>query len=101
MAARSAWSTGHLPCLPGGPHASPLSAHAGVRVSIGIGLPVVVAPASVVVAPPPAVVYSAPVVVAPPPWCMGRRQSWSGDIMATMIVYGDTSITAGNDRELG
>jgi hypothetical protein len=48
--------------------ALPLSAHAGVRVSIGVGLPVVVAPAPVVVAPPPpAVVYPAPVVVASPP----------------------------------
>jgi len=49
--------------------ALPLSAHAGVRVSIGVGLPVVVTPAPVVVAPPPpAVVYPAPaVVVAPPP----------------------------------
>src|SRR5215510_5129877 len=44
-------------------------AHAGARVSIGIGVPVVVAPAPVVVAPPPpAVVYPAPpVVVAAPP----------------------------------
>ena len=49
--------------------ALPLSAQAGVRVSVGIGLPVVVAPAPVVVAPPPpAVVYpTPPVVVAPPP----------------------------------
>ena len=48
--------------------AIPLSAHAGVRVSVGIGLPVIVAPAPVVVvAAPPAVVYSAPVVVASPP----------------------------------
>src|SRR5262249_17477179 len=50
----------------------PLAAQAGVRVSIGVGVPVypapvVVAPAPVVVAPPPAVVYPAPVVVAPPP----------------------------------
>ena len=53
--------------------ALPLSAHAGVRVSIGVGLPVVVAPAPVVVAPPPpAVVYPAPaVVVAPPPVVYG------------------------------
>ena len=49
--------------------AVPLAAQAGVRLSVGIGLPVVVAPAPVVVAPPPpAVVYPAPaVVVAPPP----------------------------------
>jgi hypothetical protein len=48
--------------------ALPLAAHAGARVSIGIGLPVVVAPAPVVVAPPPpVVVYQAPVVVARPP----------------------------------
>jgi hypothetical protein len=47
--------------------AVPLTAQAGARVSVGIGLPVVVAPAPVVVAPPPAVVYPAPVVVAPPP----------------------------------
>jgi len=59
--------------------ALPLAAHAGARVSIGIGLPVVVAPAPVVVAPPPpAVVYPAPVVVtspsvvvAPPPVVYG------------------------------
>ena len=43
----------------------PLSAHAGVRVSIGIRVPVYLAP--VVVAPPSAVVYPAPVVVASPP----------------------------------
>ena len=48
--------------------APPLAAQAGVRVSVGIGLPVVVAPAPVVVAPPPpAVVYPAPVIVARPP----------------------------------
>src|SRR5215467_2454290 len=53
--------------------ALPLSSQAGVRVSVGIGLPVVVAPAPVVVAPaPPAVVYPAPpVVVAPPPVVYG------------------------------
>jgi hypothetical protein len=56
--------------------ALPLAAHAGVRLSIGIGVPVypapvVVAPAPVVVAPPPAVVYSAPVVVAPPSMVYG------------------------------
>ena len=53
--------------------ALPLAAHAGARVSIGIGVPVVVAPAPVVVAPPPpAVVYPAPpVVVAAPPVVYG------------------------------
>ena len=52
--------------------ALPLAAQAGVRVSIGVGLPVVVAPAPVAVAPPPpAVVYPAPVVVAPPPVVYG------------------------------
>src|SRR5262245_40524498 len=52
--------------------ALPLAAHAGARVSIGIGVPVVVAPAPVVVAPPPAVVYLAPpVVVAAPPVVYG------------------------------
>lgn len=35
-------------------------AHAGVHVSVGIGLPV-----PVIVAPPPAVVYPAPVIVGP------------------------------------
>ncbi len=40
--------------------ALPLSADAGVRVSVGIGVPVY--PPPVVVAPPPAVVYPAPVV---------------------------------------
>ena len=42
--------------------ALPLSAQAGVRVSIGIGVPVYSAP--VVVAPAPVVVYPAPVIVA-------------------------------------
>src|SRR5262245_7293804 len=52
--------------------ALPLAAQAGVRVSVSIGLPVVVAPAPVVVAPlPPAVVYSAPLVVASPPVVYG------------------------------
>jgi hypothetical protein len=52
--------------------ALPLWAQAGVRVSIGVGLPVVVAPAPVVVAPPPpAVVYPAPVIVATPPVVYG------------------------------
>jgi hypothetical protein len=45
--------------------ALPCSAQAGVRVSIGIGVPVY--PAPVVVAPPPAVVYPAPVIVTRPP----------------------------------
>ena len=45
--------------------ALPLAADAGVRVSVGIGVPVY--PPPVVVAPPPAVVYPAPVVVARPP----------------------------------
>jgi hypothetical protein len=49
--------------------ALPLSAQAGVRVSIGIGVPVYAAP--VVVAPAPVVVYPAPVVVAPPPVVYG------------------------------
>ena len=56
----------------------PFPAHAGVRVSLGIGLPalvvpapVVVAPVPVAIAPPPAVVYSAPVVVVPPPAVYG------------------------------
>jgi len=48
--------------------ALPLAAHAGARVSLGIGVPVVVAPAPVVVAPPPpAVVYPAPPVVVAAP----------------------------------
>src|SRR5215813_4822965 len=52
--------------------ALPFAAHAGARVSIGIGVPVVVAPAPVLVAPPPpAVVYPAPMVVAPPPVVYG------------------------------
>src|SRR5882672_6471886 len=42
-------------------HSGPAAArHAGVRVAIGVGVPV--SPAPVVVAPPPAVVYPAPVV---------------------------------------
>jgi len=56
--------------------ALPLSAYAGVRVAIGIGVPVsptpvVVAPAPVVVYPAPVVVPSPPVVVAPPPVVYG------------------------------
>jgi hypothetical protein len=52
--------------------ALPLSAHAGVRVSIGVGLPVGVAPAPVVVAPPPsAVVYPAPAVYGSAPVVVG------------------------------
>lgn len=44
----------------------PLPARAGgLHVSIGLPVPVFVAPAPVVVALPPAVVYPAPVVVAP------------------------------------
>ena len=43
----------------------PLPAHAGVHVSMGLPLPVLVAPAPVIVAPPPALVYPAPVVVGP------------------------------------
>ncbi len=45
--------------------ALPLPAHAGVHVSMGLPLPVLVAPAPVIVAPPPAIVYPAPVVVGP------------------------------------
>jgi len=49
--------------------ALPLAAHAGVRVSVGLGLPVVVAPL------PPAVVYPAPpAVVTPPPVVYGGPQ---------------------------
>src|SRR5262245_40332919 len=44
--------------------ALPRSADAGVRVSVGLGVPVY--PPPVVVAPPPAVVYPAPVLVRPP-----------------------------------
>lgn len=51
--------------------AAPLSAHAGVRVSVGIGLPVVVAPPPAVVYPAPVLVVRPPVVVAPPPVVYG------------------------------
>ena len=54
--------------------ALPLSAQAGVRVSIGIGGPVY--PAPVVVAPAPVVVYPAPVVIAPPPVVYGSGPVW-------------------------
>jgi hypothetical protein len=59
--------------------ALPLSAHAGVRVSIGVEVPVsptpiVVAPA--VVYPAPVVVPSPPVVVAPPPVVYGAGPVW-------------------------
>jgi hypothetical protein len=56
--------------------ALPLSAHAGgLRVSIGLGLlvPVVVAPAPVVVMrPQPVIVQSVPVVVTRPPMIVGE-----------------------------
>jgi len=61
----------------------PLSAHAGARVSIGIGGPVYTAP--VVVAPPPAVVYPAPVVVASPPVVVAPPP----------VVYGSPSVVIG------
>jgi hypothetical protein len=57
------------------PLALPLAAQAGVRVSIGIGVPVYRAP--VIVAPPPAVVYPALVIVPPPPV-----------VVAPPVVYG-------------
>src|SRR6266446_4396863 len=56
----------------------------GVHVSIGVGLPVVVAPAPVVVqpapvvVPPPIIVQRAPVMVAPPPVV----------VTAPRVVYG-------------
>ena len=85
--------------------ALPLSAHAGVRVSIGVGLPVVVAPAPVVVAPPPpAVVYPASVVVAPPPVVYGSAPVVVGGSTAPTIGTGDIITTAGiagNTPELG
>jgi hypothetical protein len=66
---RSLWLCTLLAGLAVATLALPPPAYAGVRVSIGVGVPVypapvVVAPAPVVVAPPPAVVYPAPVVVA-------------------------------------
>jgi len=67
--------------------ALPLSAHAGANVSIGIGVPVVVAPAPVVVAPPPpAVVYTAPVVVATPPPVV---------VAPPPVVYGPAPVVVG------
>ena len=67
--------------------ALPLSAHAGAQVSIGIGLPVAVAPAPVVVAPPPpAVVYPAPVVVANPPPVV---------VAPPPVVYGPAPVVVG------
>jgi hypothetical protein len=51
--------------------ALPLSAHAGVRVSVGIGLPVVVVPPPAVVYPAPVIVARPPVVIAPPPVVYG------------------------------
>jgi hypothetical protein len=61
--------------------ALPHLVHAGVRVSIGLGVPVsptpvVVAPAPVVVYPAPVVVPSPPVVVAPPPVVYGSGPFW-------------------------
>jgi hypothetical protein len=91
-----------------------LPAYAGVRVSLGSGVPaypapVVVAPAPVVVAPPPAVVYPGPVIVTRPwswlhhRWCIGVPGSSLADTTDTGIATGDTLTptgTAGNDTEL-
>lgn len=60
-----------------------LPAHAGVRVSIGIGVPVY--PAPVIIAPPPAVVYPAPVIVTRPPVV----------VVPPPVVYGDPRVRAG------
>jgi PXPV repeat-containing protein len=56
----------------------------GVQVSVGVGLPVVVAPAPVivqpapVVVPQPVIVQRAPVIIAPPPVVVSEPQ----------VVYG-------------
>jgi hypothetical protein len=71
---RRFWMSALVTCLVVAALALP--AHAGgVRVSIGIGVPVY--PAPVVVAPPPAVVYPAPVIVTRPPV-----------VVAPPVVYG-------------
>ena len=62
--------------------ALPFSAQAGVRVSIGVGVPVY--PAPVIVAPAPAVVYPAPVIVTQP-----------FVVVAPPVVYGCRSQTDG------
>jgi hypothetical protein len=63
--------------------ALPRSADAGVRVSVGIGVPVY--PPPVVVAPPPAVVYPAPVVVVRPPVVVAPPP----------VVYGGSRVSVG------
>src|SRR5438445_13719314 len=60
-----------------------LSADAGVRVSVGIGVPVY--PPPVVVAPPPAVLYPAPVVVVRPP----------AVVAPPPVVYGGSRVSVG------
>ena len=70
---RRIWMSALFTCLAVATLALP--AHAGVRVSLGIGVPVY--PAPVVVAPPPAVVYPTPVIVTPPPV-----------VVAPPVVYG-------------
>jgi len=63
--------------------ALPLAADAGVRVSVGIGVPVY--PPPVVVAPPPAVLYPAPVVVVRPPVVVAPPP----------VVYGGPRVSVG------
>src|SRR5262249_27305993 len=63
--------------------ALPRSVDAGVRVSVGIGVPV--SPPPVVVAPPPAVVYPAPVVVTQPPVVVAPPP----------VVYGGPRVSVG------
>jgi hypothetical protein len=60
-----------------------LPAHAGVRVSLGIGVPVY--PAPVVVVPPPAVVYPVPVIVTRPPMVVAPPP----------VVYGSPRVIVG------
>ena len=60
-----------------------LPAHAGVRVSLGIGVPVY--PTPVIIAPPPAVVYPAPVTVTRPPVV----------VVPPPVVYGSAPVVVG------
>src|SRR5260221_14261058 len=73
---RSLWLCTFLVGLAVATLALPPPAHAGVRVAIGVGVPV--SPAPVVVAPPPAGVYPAPMVVAPPPVVYGGPRVYVG-----------------------
>jgi hypothetical protein len=78
---RRLWISALFACLAVATLALP--AHAGVRVSMSIGVPVY--PAPVIIAPPPAVVYPAPVIVTRPPVVVAPPP----------VVYGGPRVRAG------